>query len=801
MTSTGTAQPHESAIGHVTGRAPFIADLPARRDELLVGLVTSTIASGRLLAVHSDAARALPGVVAVLTAADIPGARHFGPLVADEPFLAIDRVDYVGQPLAIVAAETEYALHQALALVHATIDPSAPLFALDDAMANGAYLTAPRRIARGDAAGAMARAKHVRRGTLHVLGQEHVYLEPQSTLAVPGDHGQLDVHVSTQGPSETQHVVASMLGKGLHEVVCTVRRLGGGFGGKETQANLPAACAALVAHHTGRAARLVYDRADDFRRTGKRHPFFARWTVGFDDDGRIEALQVELFADGGAFTDLSPSVMDRAMLHVDNAYFLEHVDIVGQVCRTNHAPTTAFRGFGGPQGVAVIERILHDVALACRDQRPAASPMSLWQVQQANVYGEAPRNTTPYGQVVQGNNLPELLRQLRHESDFDARLSAIELENRQPSRWLRGIAISPVKFGISFVATFMNQANAQVLVYPDGTVQVSTGGTEMGQGLNTKIRQLVADVFGIAPVHVAMMTTSTEKNHNTSPTAASASTDLNGAAAVRAAEIIRARLARWALQRWRLPHTDADADADATNVLFADGALRHADHPGLSLSFADACSAARFDRVDLGARGFYATPGLGFDHDAGRGTPFRYFTQGAAVAEVRVDRYTGMVEVPRVDLRIDIGRSINPAIDRGQIIGGFVQGLGWVTTECLVYDHEGALLTDSLCTYKVPLATDAPAEFRCVFHETDGPPETVARSKAVGEPPLLHALSVFSAITHALSCVSPHAARRLCLPATAEEVLRALSMADDPFENETAWMHSACAIAAGTPQP
>ncbi|GAB1343726.1 xanthine dehydrogenase molybdopterin binding subunit [Gemmatimonas sp.] len=796
MTSTGSAQPHESAIGHVTGRAPFIADLPTRRDELLVGLVTSTVASGRLLAVHTEAARALPGVVAVLTAADIPGARHFGPLVADEPFLAIDRVDYVGQPLAIVAAQSAQALQQALALVQVMVAPEAPLLELDDAMTRGAFLTAPRRISRGDAADAMARAKHVRRGTLHVLGQEHVYLEPQSTLAIPGDHGQLDVHVSTQGPSETQHVVASMLGKGLHEVVCSVRRLGGGFGGKETQANLPAACAALVTHCTGRAARLVYDRGDDFRRTGKRHPFFARWTVGFDDDGRIEALQVELFADGGAFTDLSPSVMDRAMLHVDNAYFLEHVDIIGRVCRTNHAPTTAFRGFGGPQGVAVIERILHDVALACREQRPAASPTSLWQVQHANLYGAAPRDTTPYGQVVQGNHLPELLRQLRHESDFDARLSAIERENRQPSRWLRGLAMTPVKFGISFVATFMNQANAQVLVYPDGTVQVSTGGTEMGQGLHTKIRQLVADVFGIAPVHVAMMTTSTEKNHNTSPTAASASTDLNGAAAVQAAEIIRGRLARWALQHWSLPHTDVDA----ANVQFAHGALRHAHHPALSLGFAEACSAARFDRVDLGARGFYATPGLAFDHGTGRGTPFRYFTQGAAVAEVRVDRYTGMVDVPRVDLRIDIGRSINPAIDRGQIIGGFVQGLGWVTTECLVYDHEGALLTDSLCTYKVPLATDAPAHFRCVFHETEGPTETVARSKAVGEPPLLHALSVFGAITHALSCVSPHAARRLCLPATAEEVLRALSWADTPVESDAWWMHSARAVTAHAPR-
>lgn len=786
MTVVGRAHPHESAVGHVTGRAPFVADLPPRRGELLVGLVTSPVANGRLDAVHTAAARAVPGVIAVLTAHDIPGARTFGPLVADEPLLAVDRVHYVGQPVAIVAAESPDALARARRLVQLSISPDTPLLRLDDAIAQEAFFTAPRVIARGHVPEALAASPHVRTGTLHLLGQEHVYLEPQSALVIPGDDGQLHVHASTQGPSETQHVVAAALGKGLHEIVCSVRRLGGGFGGKETQANLPAACAALVAHHTGRAARLVYDRTEDLRNTGKRHAFRAHWTVGFDDDGRIRALRVALFADGGAFTDLSPSVLDRAMLHVDNAYFLEHVEIVGRVCRTHHAPTTAFRGFGGPQGVAIMERILHDIALGLREQATPEAPPSLWSVQRANLYGAAPRDTTPYGQTVTGNLLPGILQQLRAESDFDARLAAIERENRAGSRWLRGLAITPVKFGISFVATFMNQANAQVLVYPDGTVQVSTGGTEMGQGLNTKIRQLVADVFGIAPRAVAMMTTSTEKNHNTSPTAASASTDLNGAAAVQAAEVIRARLARVALQHWQLP----DTDEACREVRFADGRIIH-DRLGHALGFGEACRAARFARVDLGARGFFATPGLSFDHARGQGTPFRYFTQGAAATEVRIDRLTGMVEIPRVDLRIDIGRSINPAIDRGQVIGGFVQGLGWVTTECLVYDDHGALLTDSLCTYKVPLTTDVPTDFRCVFHETDGPPETVARSKAVGEPPLLHAISAFSAITHALSCVSPHAARRLCLPATAEEIVRALSLAEVPYDPAAPWHHSA----------
>lgn len=794
MSQVGRMLPHESAVAHVTGRAPFLADLPARADELVVGLVTSPVASGVLHAVHTHEARRLPGVAAVLTAHDIPGARSFGPLVADEPVLAMDRVHYVGQPLAIVAATSEAAVRAACALVRADITTDTPRLHLDDAITAGDFLTAPRHIRRGDPEQMLAGSAYRREGVLQILGQEHVYLEPQSAIVEPADDGRIHVHASTQGPSETQHVVASVLGKGMHEVICSVRRLGGGFGGKETQANLPAACAALVTHATGRAARLVYDRATDMRSTGKRHPFLAQWTVGFDANGRIQALRVHVYADGGAFTDLSPSVLDRAMLHLDNAYFLEHVEIVGRVCRTNHAPTTAFRGFGGPQGVAIIERILHDVSLACRElAAPAAGP-SLADVQQTNLYGDAPRNVTPYGQVIEENHLPEILARLRAESDVDARCDAIERENREHTRWLRGIAITPVKFGISFVATFMNQANALVLVYPDGTVQVSTGGTEMGQGLNTKIRQLVADVLGIDGRTVAVMTTSTEKNHNTSPTAASASTDLNGAAAVHAATMIRDRLSRWVLRHWELP----DSDDECARVQFGDGTIRH-EASGRTIEFASACSGARFDRVDLGARGFFSTPGLRYDHASGRGTPFRYFTQGAAVAEVRIDRLTGMTEVTRIDLRIDIGRSINPAIDRGQVFGGFVQGLGWVTMECLEYDAAGALLTDSLCTYKVPLTTDVPADFRCTFHDTPGPADTVARSKAVGEPPLIHAVSVFSAITHAVSCVSPHAARRLCLPATPEEILRALAGTDEPYTPSMSWRHSARTRAADEP--
>lgn len=787
MSHHGQSLPHESARGHVTGSAAFIDDLPRRQDELFVGVVTSPQANARLLCVHTAEALAVPGVVAVLTARDIPGATHFGPLVQDEPVLAIDTVAYVGQPVAIIAAESAAALQAARACVRLELEPiAAPILTIEQALAAQRFLSAPHVIARGNVVTALASAAIVRRGVFHCLGQEHVYFETQAAVATPGDDGQLQLHVSTQGPSETQHVVATVLDKPLHQVICTTRRLGGGFGGKETQANLPAACAALAAHHTGRAARLVYERAEDMRITGKRHPFRVEWEAGVDASGTMVGLRVHLYSDGGAFTDLSPSVMDRAMLHIDNAYYLEHVHIEGRVCETHHAPATAFRGFGGPQGIAAMESIMQDLALALRDL-PGA-PRHALALQQHNLYGHDDRNTTPYGQVVTDNHLPDILTALADESDFEARLAAIEAENRRDSRWLRGLAIAPVKFGISFVATFMNQANAQVLVYPDGTVQVSTGGTEMGQGLNTKIRQLVAEVLGIEPVTVAMMATSTDKNHNTSPTAASASTDLNGAAAVQAATTIRDRLARWALQQWGLETT-----ADLSRIGFAQGMVFDCEAPDRRLSFADACAAARFARVDLGARGFYATPGLHFDRSTGRGAPFLYYTQGAAAAEVCIDRYTGMIRVPRVDLRIDIGRSINPGIDRGQIIGGFVQGLGWVTTECLVYDAHGAVLTDSLCTYKVPLASDLPAHFSCILHDTEGPAETVARSKAVGEPPLMLAISVFSAVRHALGCVSPEAAQRVCLPATAEEVLRALSLAHVPFPHDDAmqWTHSA----------
>jgi len=782
--SVGRTIPHDSGVGHVTGSAAYIADLPRRRDEVVVGFAPSPVASGRIRRIDLAAVRAVPGVVDLVTAADLPGARLWGPIIKDEPILADGEVLYVGQPVVVIAAENQAALDEARRLVRIDIEATEPILTIERAIEAGRFLGPPRRIARGDAAAAIAAAPHRLAGVFHNLGQEHLYLEPQAAVAIPGEGGQIVVHSSTQGPTETQHVVAEALGIGMHEVVCVCKRMGGGFGGKETQAVLPAVMAALVARRTGRAARIVYVREDDMASTGKRHAYRTAWEVGFDDEGRILGYKVDFHSAGGAAADLSTSIMERSMFHVDNAYWLPNVEIHGRVCFTNISPATAFRGFGGPQGMAVTESVIQEIATHLRGR---GRPLATIDVQRCNLYGIHDRNVTPYGQVVKGNHVAKILDTLRTRCDFDRRLAEVEAANARDPLVLRGLALMPVKFGISFTAKFLNQGNALVNVYEDGTVQVSTGGTEMGQGLNTKIRQLVADEFGLPPEQVVLMPTSTEKNCNTSPTAASAGTDLNGAAAVNACRSIKARIAEWAAARF----VAAGGTAAAEHVGFAGGWVYDIRRPEQRIAFGELCHLARRDRVDLGARGFYATPVAGFDVTTGQGSPFFYYTQGAAAAEVRIDRFTGDLVVTRADVLIDIGRSINPGVDRGQVIGGFVQGMGWVTGECLVYDAKGRLLSDSPTTYKIPAASDVPADFRCEFFPNDDNVENVARSKAVGEPPLMHAICVWSAVKHALACVSPAAARRLCLPATNEEILRALHAAAGPAADGTGWGHSA----------
>ncbi len=796
MPSVGKSVPHDSAFGHVTGGALYIDDLPARRDELVVGFVGSPFASGRITAVDCEAALAVSGVQAILLADDVPGHKTVGPLFQDEPVLADGEVLYVGQPVVLVAAESKEALAEAKQLVKIDVAPTEAILSVERAIELGKYIGPPRRIGRGDFDSAFKKAPHQLSGVFHNLGQEQFYLESQAALAYPGEEGQIVVHSSTQSTTEIQHVVAEALGLGMHEVVCICQRMGGAFGGKETQAALPAIFAALVATKTGRAARLVYNKDEDMQSTGKRHRYRSEWDAGFDDDGRILAYRVRFYSDGGAAADLSTAVMERSMLHAENSYYVPNIDIQGQVCFTNYPPNTAFRGFGGPQGMAVIESVMQAIAeylsdppVALSDHQPATngSPrkrMDALQVRQRNLYGVGQRDITPYGQHFVKNHLPEITESLAKRCRYRERLDEIEKQNQSDPLWLRGIALSPVKFGISFTTKFLNQANALVNVYTDGTVQVSTGGTEMGQGLNTKIRQMVADDFSLPVESVRVMPTSTEKSNNTSPTAASAGTDLNGAAALEACRQIKQRLAGYAARLFA--STDLGLTESPAHVVFADTVVFDRRNPAQRFEFAELCDRARRDRIDLGARGFYATPGVDYNRETGQGNPFFYFTQGAAVAEVKIDRFTGELVVPRADVLIDIGKSINPGVDRGQVVGGFIQGMGWVTGECLVYDEHGALLSHSPTTYKIPAITDVPLEFNCEMFPNDDNTENVRRSKAVGEPPLMHALSVWCAARHALSGVSTEAAQALTLPATGEEVLRCLTHASQTSCNVTA---------------
>jgi xanthine dehydrogenase large subunit len=541
--------------------------------------------------------------------------------------------------------------------------------------------------------------------------------------------------------------------------------MGGGFGGKESQAAHPAALAALVAAKTGRPARIVYTRDQDMQVTGKRHPYSARYRVGFTNEGVITALEMDLHSDGGSAFDLSLAVMERSMLHAENAYFLPDVTIRGTVCRTNLPPNTAFRGFGGPQGIAAIESVIEEVATHL-----GLDPLD---VRLRNLYGGPGRDLTPYGQRLPGaNTLPDVVDGLAASSDYRRRRAALAADNARSRTHLKGLALTPVKFGISFTRRTLNQASALVNLYLDGTVQVSTGGTEMGQGLNTKIRQLVADQLGLPAGMVQVMPTSTEKNNNTSPTAASASTDLNGAAAVRACEALKERLEKVAA---RVLAAAEDGLAESPeHVVFAAGGAHDVRRPGRRIAFAELVRLAYEERVDLGARGFYATPGVDFNRETGRGNPFLYFTNGAAVAEVLVDRRSGEVKLTRIDILMDIGRPINPAIDRGQIIGGFVQAVGWVLTEDLRHSAAGELLSCSPSNYKIPAVTDVPADFRVDFLDRDNP-GNVAGSKAVGEPPFVLGLSVWAAVNDALRGAAPGRSAGLKLPATGEEVLRILS--------------------------
>lgn len=756
MKLVGENIPHDSARGHVTGESVYIDDMPFTQGEVLVDFFSSPVAHGKIVSLDLEVARAIPGVIALYTYQDLDGHNLFGPIIQDEILLAEDTVTFVGQAIVVIAAESQKAMRNAKAAIHIEIEPLEPVFTIERAIELQQFIGETRRIECGDVEQAFTQAEHTLEGLFFNDGQEHFYLESQSALVYPGENDSLTVHSSTQNPTEVQAVIAEVLGLGFHQVTCITKRMGGGFGGKECQAVQPAALAALVAQKTKRPARIHLSVDDDMKTTGKRHAFRNRYKVAFTKDGLITALDVQLYSNGGAANDLSTAVMGRAMCHAENAYFIPNVKITGTVCKTNFAPNTAFRGFGGPQGMANMENILEEIAQFLGKDA--------YEIRTLNCYGIEERNVTPYGEVFRNNKLPEIFRQLHQSAEYEKRLAEVKTFNANSLTHLRGISMTPIKFGISFNTKFLNQANALVNIYLDGTVQVSTGATEMGQGVNTKIRQLVAEEFQLPVEWVQVMPTSTEKNNNTSATAASSGADLNGAAAVDACQKIKQRLTDF-----------AKAHLNTKTLHWDETGVYSANQPGQKLSFKALVKLAYLERISLGERGFYATPGLSWDWATGQGNPFLYYTTGCAVSEVEIDRFTGDLRVLRSDLLLDAGRPLNPGIDRGQITGAFIQGMGWVTTEALRYTPNGELLTHSPTTYKIPNIQDVPGIFNIDWIENHESTLSLRGSKAVGEPPLILALSVWTAVKQALSFVSCGEIVKLDLPATNEEILTRLT--------------------------
>jgi xanthine dehydrogenase large subunit len=752
-TLVGAAMPHDSAERHASGRALYIDDMPEPEGLLHVQFGLSQRARGRIVRLDLDAVRAAPGVVEVLTARDIPGVNDVSPIAGDDPLFADGEVVFHGQPLFAVAAETRLAARAAVRLARVEYKDEVALLSIAEARAAGSVIEEAKVFAMGDALAAIDAAPHRVQGRLDIGGQDHFYLEGQIAMAVMGEEGDLTVWSSTQNPTEMQHHVARVLGLPQHKVVCEVRRMGGGFGGKETQSSFMAAAAALVAWKTGRPAKLRLDRDDDMLMTGKRHDFETRFSVGFDAEGRLQGADIELASRCGCSADLSMAINDRAMLHSDNAYFLNTAKITSHRFKTNTVSNTAFRGFGGPQGMMVVERAMDMIAMQL-----GKDPLD---VRKANFYAPG-RDVTPYGQVVEAPIIGAMVDALEASSGYRKRRERIQAWNAANAHIKRGLALTPVKFGISFTASHLNQAGALVHVYADGSVQLNHGGTEMGQGLMVKVMQVVAAEFGLPLGAIRVMPTSTAKVPNTSATAASAGTDLNAMAALEAAQTIKRRLIAFAALTYGV---------DEAQVAFAGGKVRIGDK---ERTFGGLAHDAWFNRVPLSATGYYRTPKIGWDRAAGRGRPFYYYAWGAAASEAVIDTRTGESRILRVDILHDCGRSLNPAIDLGQIEGGFIQGMGWLTTEELWFDDKGGLRTHAPSTYKIPVAGDRP-EMHIRLWDGENEEESIYRSKAVGEPPLMLAISAFSALTDAVAAVGGHRHfPELDAPATPERVLAAV---------------------------
>jgi len=754
LETIGKAIAHDSAALHVSGKAAYIDDISEQVGTLHVAPGLAQVAKGKIKSVDLEAVRAAPGVVAVLSVEDIPGKNDCSPGFGGDPILAEEEIKFHGQVIFAVVAKTRDEARRAARLAKIDIAARTPNVHVEDGLKSGETVLDDYTFIRGDATALIKKSKRKINGKINVGGQEHFYLEGQISYAIPGDGEMMKVYCSTQHPTEVQHLVARTLARPDASVVCECRRMGGAFGGKESQAAQWACIAALAASITGKPVKMRLDRDDDMITTGKRHDFLIEYSAAHDEKGLLEAIDLELNGRCGHSPDVSLGINDRAMFHCDNSYFYPQLRVHSRRVKTDTVSNTAFRGFGGPQGMVFAERMMDQIAIKLNKD-----PLT---IRKRNFYAKG-RDVTPYNQKVSDNIIRSLVNELEKSSDYKKRRKQIAKFNRKNKYLKKGISLNPVKFGIAFTLKHLNQAGSLVHVYTDGSVQVNHGGTEMGQGLNLKVAQVVAEEFGIDITHVQITATSTEKVPNTTPTAASSGSDLNGMAAKKAAEKIRKRMVDLAAKLYQ---------ADAAAIRFSGGEV---DLGGRKITFGELASQCFIERVQLSATGFYATPKLTWQRETVSGQAFLYFAYGASCSEVTIDTLTGEMKVDRVDILHDVGNSINPAIDIGQIEGGFVQGMGWLTTEELVYDEEGRLRTHAPSTYKIPTCSDVPEDFRVALFKSKGNKAgTIYRSKAVGEPPLMHGLSVFSAIFHAVASINPGQMPALDTPATPEAILQAV---------------------------
>ncbi|MFP6860884.1 xanthine dehydrogenase molybdopterin binding subunit [Pseudomonas sp.] len=752
-TGVGKSVKHESADKHVSGEAVYVDDRLEFPNQLHVYARMSDRAHARIVSIDTAPCYAIPGVAIAITSKDVPGQLDIGPVVAGDPLLADGKVEYVGQVVIAVGADSLETARKAAMAAIIEYEDLEPVLDVVDALRKKHFVLDSHQHKIGNSSAELATAPRRLQGSLHIGGQEHFYLETQISSVMPTEDGGMIIYTSTQNATEVQKLVAEVLGVPMHKIVIDMRRMGGGFGGKETQAAGPACLCAVIAHLTGRPTKMRLPRVEDMQITGKRHPFYVEYDVGFDDNGLLHGIEIELAGNCGYSPDLSGSIVDRAMFHSDNAYFLGNATINGHRCKTNTASNTAYRGFGGPQGMVAIEEIMDAVARSL-----GKDPL---EVRKTNYYGKTERNVTHYHQTVEHNVIHEMTAELEASSDYAKRREDIRAFNAKSPVLKKGLALTPVKFGISFTATFLNQAGALIHIYTDGSIHLNHGGTEMGQGLNTKVAQIVAEVLQVDISRIQITATNTDKVPNTSPTAASSGADLNGKAAQNAAETLKQRLVDFLVREYKVTPEDVE---------FRNSQVRVRD---LFLSFEEVIQKAYFGQVSLSSTGFYRTPKIFYDRDKAAGRPFYYFAYGAACSEVIVDTLTGEYKMLRTDILHDVGASLNPAIDIGQVEGAFVQGMGWLTMEELVWNGKGKLMTNGPASYKIPAIADMPLDLRVNLVENrKNPEDTVFHSKAVGEPPFMLGIAVWCAIKDAVASLADYRVQpNIDAPATPERVL------------------------------